>query len=65
MKNNKINFTKTFLTNIELLQRGKRAYYYDIQVSGLGIMVFPSGAKTFFLYERVQGTPDKIKLMEY
>jgi hypothetical protein len=51
MTKNKINFTKTFLINIVLPLEGKRSYYYDTQVSGLGIMVFPSGTKTFFLQE--------------
>jgi len=64
MKNNKVNFTKTFLMNVEL-PVAKRLYYYDSQVSGLGVMVFPSGTKTFFLYKRVNGNPDKIKLGKF
>jgi hypothetical protein len=61
-KENKINFTKTSLNNLALSTEGKIAYYYDKQVSGLGIMIFMSGTKTFFFYRRVQGRPDKIKL---
>jgi hypothetical protein len=41
---------------------GSRDYYYDNKISGLGIMVFPSGTKTFFLYKRVNGRPEKTKL---
>lgn len=41
---------------------GKRVYYYDNKVPGLGIMIFPTGTKTFFLYKRGDGKPDKIKL---
>jgi integrase len=61
-KENKINFTKTSLSNLPLPTDGKVGYYYDKQVNGLGIMIFISGTKTFFLYRRVQGRPDKIKL---
>ncbi|RZI47649.1 DUF4102 domain-containing protein [Rickettsiales endosymbiont of Peranema trichophorum] len=65
MRDNKVNFTKTFLTNVELPLGAKRAYYYDTQVSGLGVMIFSSGIKTFFLYKRVHGTPNKIKLGKF
>lgn len=59
---NKLNFNKTNLLNLKLPEKGKIAYYYDKQISGLGIMVFASGTKTFFVYKRVNGRPDKIKL---
>jgi integrase len=65
MKDNKVNFTKMFLVNVELPVGVKRSCYYDSQVSGLGVMVFPSGTKTFFLYKRVNGKPDKIKLGKF
>ena len=62
IKDNKLNFNKTNILNLILPEKGKIAYYYDAQVSGLGIMLFPSGTKTFFVYKRVNGRPDKIKL---
>jgi hypothetical protein len=62
IKENKLNFNKTNILNLSLPEKGKIAYYYDAQVSGLGIMLFPSGTKTFFVYKRVNGRPDKIKL---
>ena len=62
MENNKINFTKATILALTLPDKDKIAYYYDTQVSGLGIMLFGSGTKTFFLYKRVNGRPDKIKL---
>ena len=65
MTNNKINFTNTIINNLVLPASDKRNCYYDIQTSGLGIMVFPSGTKTFFLYKRVNGRPDKIKLGKF
>ena len=62
LKDNKLNFNKTNILSLSLPEKGKIAYYYDNQVSGLGIMLFPSGTKTFFVYKRVNGRPDKIKL---
>ncbi len=59
---NKLNFNKTNLLNLKLPEKGKITYYYDKQISGLGIMVFASGTKTFFVYKRINGRPDKIKL---
>ena len=63
MKENKINFTKATILNIPLpFEKGKITYYYDKQVNGLGVMIFASGTRTFFLYKRINGKPDKIKL---
>jgi integrase len=62
LKENKFNFTKTSILVLNLPDKGKISYYYDVQVNGLGIMLFPSGTKTFFVYKRVNGRPDKIKL---
>ena len=60
--NNKINFTKASLSSLSLPDSGKINYVYDSQLKGLGIMVFTSGTKTFFLYKRINGKPDKIKI---
>ena len=54
IKENKLNFNKTNILNLSLPEKGKIAYYYDAQVSGIGIMLFPSGTKTFFVYKRVK-----------
>jgi integrase len=59
---NKLNFTVSNLTNIPIPESVSRSCYYDQKTPGLAIMVFPSGTKTFFLYKRVNGKPDKIKL---
>ncbi len=60
--NNKINFTKASITSLPLPEQGKINYVYDSQLKGLGVMAFVSGTKTFFLYKRVNGKPDKIKI---
>jgi len=58
----KIKFTIHNIENLPPAKTASRDYYYDEKTSGLGVMVFPSGTKTFFLYKRVDGKPDKIKL---
>lgn len=62
MSKNKINLNVQNIKNLPTPTDGKRTYYYDTKVQGLGVMVFPSGTKTFFLYKRIDGKPDKIKL---
>ncbi len=62
MSKNKINLNVSNIKKLPIPTDGKRIYYYDNKVPGLGLMVFPTGTKTFFLYKRVDGKPDKIKL---
>jgi integrase len=62
MSKNKINLNASNIKKLPSPTDGKRTYYYDTKLPGLGIMVFPTGTKTFFLYKRVDGKPDKIKL---
>jgi len=62
MSKNKIKLNIQNIKALPIPTDGKRTYHYDNKVPGLGIMIFPSGTKTFFLYKRVDGKPDKIKL---
>src|SRR5262249_49657583 len=39
-----------------------RVYYRDEQVRGLTLAVDPSGRKTFVLYKKVQGKPERVKI---
>ena len=56
----KFNFTKKA---IDLLVSGpKRVYFYDEQVRGLALAVDPTGRKTFLLYKKVQGRPERVKI---
>jgi hypothetical protein len=43
MEDNKINFTKSKIMALSLPDKNKIDYYYDVQVKGLGIMIFNSG----------------------
>jgi integrase len=54
MKPTKINFTKR---SIEALPtpREERAIYHDTQVRGLGVLVQPTGYRSFFWFRKVDG----------
>lgn len=62
MVNRKMNFTKKDLTELELPPAGKRLYYYDIKTRGLGVCVLPSGTKSFFVYRKINGRPERISI---
>ena len=60
VSDNKINFTKTALQNLPTPD--KQTYYWDTKVEGLGLGVTPKNAKSFVLYQRLNGKPTRIKL---
>ena len=60
MADNKIKLTKTFVNNITPTE--KRAFYYDSEEKGLYLQVTPTGAKSYYLYKKVNGIPERIKL---
>lgn len=59
--NNKINFTVKTLTALPHPQ-ANRIYYYDNKTRGLGICLLPSGKKTFVVYRKINGRPERITL---
>lgn len=63
--NNKINFTKAALDALSLPTSGKRGYYYDIKLRGLGISITSTGAKSFIVYRWVSGKPERVTLGRY
>lgn len=50
--------------NIEALEPdpNRRTHYYDTQVPGLELMVYPSGTKTFFSYRRLGREAIRVKI---
>jgi len=56
----KFNFTKKALDR--LVSDETRLYVYDTQVRGLALAVDPTGRKTFMLYRKVQGRPQRVKI---
>ncbi|MFZ2315623.1 MAG: tyrosine-type recombinase/integrase [Gammaproteobacteria bacterium] len=62
---NKANFTKDYLNTLTTPPQGKRAYYYDTKTQGLGICVTSANKKTFVVYRKIEGRPERIKLEQY
>lgn len=63
MKRNKINFTKRVIENLK--PTSKRNFYYDTQSKGLILTVYPSGIKSFYLYRKINGYPDRILIGQF
>lgn len=61
MTDKKINFTIKTLTALPS-PIGKRVYYYDTKTRGLSICIMPSGKKTFVVYKKINGKPERITL---
>lgn len=55
-----INFTKSALEKLPAAKSGKRSYYRDAKWRGLVLDVGDSGTKTFRLYKKVEGRPQRI-----
>lgn len=57
---NTFRFTKKQLS--ELLPNAKNTTYHDVLCRGLKLIVRPSGIKTFVLYRKINGRPERITL---
>lgn len=62
---NKFNFTQPAIENVSLPSKGKRAYYRDDKEAGLVLDVRSSGSKSFYLYKKINGKPERIFLGQY
>lgn len=62
---NKFNFTIKQLQDVPLPKGEKRNFFYDMLVPGLALSVTATGAKTFYVYKKIQGKPEKIMLGRY
>ena len=56
----KVNFTKLTLERIE--PGSKRTTYFDAKSPGLALVVYPSGSKSFVIYRRIAGRPERVKI---
>lgn len=61
MTENTLNFSKKSILNLTASLTG-RSVYYDQQKRGLIVMVYPSGTKSFALYRKVNGKPERISI---
>jgi hypothetical protein len=62
MASHRINFTKAALARAEPPAKGQRDYWYDERETGLVMAVTHAGAKTFYLYKRIDGRPERVLL---
>jgi integrase len=62
MASHHINFTKAALARAEPPAKGVRDYWYDTREQGLMMAVTPAGARTFYLYKRIDGRPERVLL---
>ena len=53
----KINFTKKVLDALPV-PKDKRAIYYDKQTRGLGLLVQPTGRRSFFWFRKINGNAE-------
>jgi integrase len=60
----KFNFTKAAIEALPVPKKGWR-YYYDLKVQGLGVGVGSTGKKSFILYRKINGKPERITLGRY
>src|SRR6516225_6563654 len=58
----KFNFTRDRIEALPNPTNGQRAYYYDTKVRGLAVAVSALGKKTFILYRKVSGRPERITI---
>lgn len=62
MTNNKFNFTKAGLEALPIPPAGKRAYYYDTKMRGLGISITGNGVRSFIVYRWLNSKPERVTL---
>lgn len=60
-----MNFTKAALLKAPLPPKGKLHYYKDLRESGLELIATSGGAKTFYLYRKINGKPERVKLGKF
>ncbi len=65
MSDARFPFTKPLLNKLPLPEKGKRAYYYDTKIKGLSIAVTDKGTKTFLVYRKINGKPERISIGHY
>lgn len=62
--NNKFNFTIKSIEALPVPTKG-RAYYYDTNLKGLGLSVTVKGVKSFIVYKKIHGKPERITLGQF
>jgi integrase len=61
----RFHFTKRRIDALPSPTNGQRAYWYDDEVRGLAVAVTPLGKKSFLLYKKVAGRPERVTIGAY
>lgn len=64
MTANKLNLTKAAIESLPLPEMGWK-YYHDLKTRGLCIGISSTGRKTFTLYRKINGKPERVKIGPY
>lgn len=62
MASTHLNFIKAALLKAAPAKKGSKDYYYDEREKGLVMAVTPTGTKSFYLYKRIGGKPERLLL---
>lgn len=62
MSERKVLFGQRSVTALPVPTDGKMVTYYDTQLTGFCVRVYPTGKKVFYMYRKVRGRPERIKL---
>src|SRR4051794_3842399 len=65
MEDTRLHFTKAALDALPAAAPGKRVYYHDKKANALVLAVTDKGTKSFLVYRRVHGPPERITLGRY
>ncbi len=65
MASHRLNFTKAALSKAPAAKKGSRDYYYDEREAGLILAVTAAGSKSFYLYKRIEGRPERLLLGKF
>lgn len=65
MASHRLNFTKAALLKAPPAKKGSRDYYYDDREAGLMLAVTAAESKSFYLYKRIEGRPERLLLGKF
>ncbi len=61
-KQRRLLFGQRSIAALPIPTDGKRATYHDTQLNGLCLTVYPTGKKVFYVYRRIRGRPERVRL---
>lgn len=59
---NRLRFTIEKIDSLPLPEKGQRATYHDTKVPGLLLRVTANGTKSFYVFQRVNGKPERVRV---